>query len=252
MSRTQARIHVSCWHDDDFLDLTMGEQHAYFLLLSQHNVNYAGVLATQWQAWARLSHGMTPEELKKAVAGLEASRFVVVDDDVGELWIRTFVKHDGIMRSPNLVVSMSRDFGFIRSPKIREAFLEELGQGFLKGLPEGLAQRLAEPFRQGLRERFRKGSAKGSTPAHVTRVHGEPPPPPPPPSPPKPPPGGAKTNASLKTTSEADTRQPDDGEPVAVGKAAAVKATMPPKPEPPGRHGRNGTVPATASEEASP
>lgn len=154
MSRTQARIHTLCWSDDAFLTLLWRSQHAYFLILSQPQVSFAGVCDLQIRRWATLCGDHRGNEMGRAVADLERNKFVVVDTATNELWIRTFVKYDGIMSSPNLIVAMTRDFGQIMSPKIRHAFLEQLGEGFLKGLPEGLRKRLANPFLKQFAERF--------------------------------------------------------------------------------------------------
>lgn len=164
MSRAEARIHTLCWAQQDFIDLLRFSQHAYFLILSQPQVSFCGVCTLDVQRWARLSGDRRPHEMGKAVRRLEQKRFVVTDADTNELLIRTFVKHDGIMSSPNLIVAMSRDFGHIQSRQLRTALLDELGEGFLKGLPEGLLKRLGKPFLEGFQERFPEGLAEGFPP----------------------------------------------------------------------------------------
>ena len=161
MSRAEARIHTLCWAQQDFIDLLRFSQHAYFLILSQPQVSFCGVCGLDIPRWARLSGDRRPHEMGKAVRRLAQKRFVVVDADTNELLIRTFVKHDGIMSSPNLIVAMSRDFGHIQSRLLRTALLDELGEGFLEGLPEGLLKRLGEPFLEGFKERFPEGLPEG-------------------------------------------------------------------------------------------
>ncbi|MBA3654567.1 MAG: hypothetical protein H0W70_10280 [Actinobacteria bacterium] len=108
------------------------------LALTQPGLTMCGVVSYTPKRWARLSAGLTPKAVEKAVEELVASRYVIVDRDTEELFVRSFVKNDGVLRSPNLETSMWRAYGDIISPAIREAFL--------KGLPEGLRKPFPEPL----------------------------------------------------------------------------------------------------------
>jgi hypothetical protein len=61
-----------------------------------------------------------------AYAAARAAGYVVVDDGTEELLIRTFVKHDGIMRLPNVAKAMVKAARGIVSPVVREAFCSSL------------------------------------------------------------------------------------------------------------------------------
>lgn len=164
MSRTEARIHVSCWQDSDFLALDSRAQHAFFLLISQPNISFAGQIALNIRGWASLAHGMGATRFRKTLTDLASKRFVVVDESTGELWVRSFVKYDGVLSGPNLIVAMTRDYGSIRSARIRSALLEQLGEGFREGLPEGVWERLGKAFREGFTERFPLACARHAEP----------------------------------------------------------------------------------------
>lgn len=166
--RTEARIHTLCWSDAAFLALSWRSQHAYFCILSQSQVSLAGVCDLQIRRWGHLCGDHRGNEMGRAVAQLERNKFVVIDRTTNELWIRTFVKYDGVLSSPNLIVAMSRDFALIMSATIRDAFIAQLGEGFLEGLPEGLWKRLAKPFQKGLREGFPLACARYAEPPLLT------------------------------------------------------------------------------------
>jgi hypothetical protein len=152
--REHAKIRCSCWQDVQFLDLSSHQKLTYFVVLSQQDVSFCGVLYLQKARWARLIGDRNAAQTGRSLAELARRNFILIDEGTHELWVRTFVKHDGILASPNLIVAMTRDFGLIASPRIREGFLEGLGEGFLEGLPKGLPQRFPEPFLKGFRERF--------------------------------------------------------------------------------------------------
>lgn len=153
MARSQARIQTTIWHDPDFLALTGTAQRIYFLALSQEQVNFCGVVPYTARRWARLATNTTFKEVTKGIIELVAARFILVDEGTEELFIRSFVKNDGILKSPNLVTAMGRDFLAIHSQRIREAFLKGLPEGFPEGLPEGIVEGLPEVFRRGSRVR---------------------------------------------------------------------------------------------------
>lgn len=139
MPRSSARIHATIWQDPEWLALSAGAQRMYVLALSQPNLSLCGVVSYTANRWAGLAKDSTVRSIRAAVKELEQARFVVVDESTEELWIRSFVKHDGVLRSPNAKSGMIRDFGHVHSQGIRK--------GFLEGLPEEVREDLAEPSR---------------------------------------------------------------------------------------------------------
>lgn len=169
MARTHARLLTRIWSDPEFVALDAGAQRIYILALSQPNLSYCGVVPYTARRWATFARDTTVAMVTKAVKALVTASFVLLDEDTEELMIRSFVKHDGVLRSPNLVVAMSRDFERISSKGLREGFLKGFPEGFLEGLDERVRQGLAEGFRQGFRDALGRGSRVRSA---------EPPPPP--------------------------------------------------------------------------
>lgn len=126
MARGHGRILTSVWEDDDFLDLDEREQRLYLFLISQPNLNHAGLLDLTLRRWARKARGLTVAELEKRIGRLEESRFVVVDDDTEELLIRSFVRNDGVWRMPKVMGAMVSGALEISSRKLQQALLAEM------------------------------------------------------------------------------------------------------------------------------
>lgn len=126
MARGHGRILTSVWEDDDFLDLTQEQQRLYLFLISQPNLNHAGLLPLTLRRWARKAAGLTPSELDKHLASLHAERFIVVDDDTEELLIRSFVRNDGVWKQPKVMGAMVSGAMEISSRHLRRALVEEM------------------------------------------------------------------------------------------------------------------------------
>jgi hypothetical protein len=92
----------SIWQDADFCALAGREQRMFLLLLSQPDLSLCGVIPYRPKRWARLSADATVESVEKGIRGLSERSYVVVDDETDELWVRTFLKYDGIFSQPKL------------------------------------------------------------------------------------------------------------------------------------------------------
>ncbi|MFI8942684.1 hypothetical protein [Streptomyces syringium] len=128
MARGHGRILASIWDDADFLSLGEREQRLYLFLISQPNLNHAGLLDLTLRRWARKARGLTVAELEKRLAALEEARFIVVDDDTEELLIRSFVRNDGVWRMPKVMGAMVSGALEISSRRLQQALLAEVGR----------------------------------------------------------------------------------------------------------------------------
>lgn len=126
MARDRASIRIDMWADEDWRGLSLEAQHLYMLLLSHPTLSYAGV--ADWRAGriAAMTSGRTAEEVADAASQLEKARFVLADDSTEEILVRSFVKHDGLMKQPKLVVSLSVAFAAIASSPIRQVAAYEI------------------------------------------------------------------------------------------------------------------------------
>lgn len=106
MARNYAQLRSSIWQNESFKnELDVDAQWLYFVLLSQPNINTAGVLPLQERRWARFAHGMTGPRVTAALERLNTYWYVVVDEDTEEVLVRTFIRHDGLWKQPNVLKS---------------------------------------------------------------------------------------------------------------------------------------------------
>ncbi|HAT1504232.1 TPA: hypothetical protein I8W56_002322 [Corynebacterium striatum] len=124
--RDFAQIKLSIWNDDAFLDLSNNAQLLYFVLISHPTMNRAGVgtwhagrLAGMCSSWAR-------RDVERAACELIDGRFIVIDEDTDEFLVRTFVRHDGLMKQRNLATTMAREFAAVGSRAIKGVVVWEL------------------------------------------------------------------------------------------------------------------------------
>jgi len=126
MAREHARIQTSIWLDDDFLDLTPEAQHLYLVVTTQMSLNFCGVTAWHPGRLSQLAHGWTVEKVDAAAAELSAGLYLVIDETTGEVLVRSFIRNDGLLTSPNIAKAMYRKFSEIGSRVIRAVVVHEL------------------------------------------------------------------------------------------------------------------------------
>ncbi|MEU1373024.1 hypothetical protein ABZ442_05080 [Streptomyces triculaminicus] len=126
MARGHGRILSSIWEDADFLALTEQQQRLYLFLISQPNLNHAGLLPLTLKRWARKAAGLTAADLEKDLHLLAEAHFIVLDDDSEELLIRSFVRNDGVWKQPKVMGAMVSGAMEIESHQLRRALLAEM------------------------------------------------------------------------------------------------------------------------------
>lgn len=126
MARSFARLATSIWVDDDFRQRSPEAQRVYMLAFSQPTIALTGVVPYTPRRWARMANGTTTTDIEQAIAELVEHRYVIVDDDTEELLVRSFTRHDGVIRSPKTLVPMTTEYEAIESPALRQAFQAEL------------------------------------------------------------------------------------------------------------------------------
>jgi hypothetical protein len=162
MARDHARIQVAIWSDPDFRALNASAQRMYLVILSQPRLSYCGTLDYLPSRLAVLAADETADDVESAIKALEHARYVVVDRDTHELLVRTFVRHDGLLGSPNMVKAMLKDRATVLSEPLRHVLDDELRRAFQEDprLPGWKGFKAADPGLYG--EVSRKCSPKGS------------------------------------------------------------------------------------------
>lgn len=126
MARDHARIRLDIWADDDFRDLPALSQWLYLHLLTSSSLNFCGV--TDWRPAriAALADDLGPYDVEFAATFLEDGQFIVVDRDTEEVLIRSFIKHDGLLRSPNVTKALVKSHAAVGSGALRAVVIDQL------------------------------------------------------------------------------------------------------------------------------
>src|SRR5690606_4713078 len=106
-----------------------------FVRVAQPNTNPAGVVPLQARRWARFAHGMTGPRVTAALERLNAYWYVVVDEDTEEVLVRTFIRHDGLWKQPNVLKSALGHVQSTVSPTLRAVLRYELSRLPIDELP---------------------------------------------------------------------------------------------------------------------
>lgn len=126
MARDRANIRVDMWADRDWRKLSGEAQLLYLLILSHPTLTYAGVAEWRPGRLAAMTGGKSPDAIQRAGAELRERLFIVVDEATEEVLVRSFVKHDGLMKQPKLAIAMTTAFAGIASEIIREVLAFEV------------------------------------------------------------------------------------------------------------------------------
>jgi hypothetical protein len=126
MARDRANINTGIWTDQDFRDLTIAEQHLYKLLMTHPTLSYAGVVDWRPARIAAMSADATPAGVRQTAEALQEKRYVFIDEETEEILVRSFLRHDGLLKQPKLSISMVNAFAAVASKRIREVVTHEL------------------------------------------------------------------------------------------------------------------------------
>lgn len=132
-----ARLFSTVWSaDDDFRALTRDAQWTYMMLISQPDISHCGVLPLTERRWSTLATDTDADSVRAAVAELAAARFVHIDESTEELWVRSYMKHDGQYVSPNGLKAIQRAAAEILSKPL-QATVNDAVRSLTEAPPEG-------------------------------------------------------------------------------------------------------------------
>ena len=126
MAREYARVKIKIWADGDFRELSDGAQALYFRLITSPTMNLAGVADWRPKRLAALTAGMTAGMVEENAREMEERGYVVVDEDTEEILVRSFVRHDGLIKTPNIAAAMVKDYAGVASRDLRAVIVHEL------------------------------------------------------------------------------------------------------------------------------
>jgi len=114
------KLQRTIWQDDDFVKLSVSAQRLYLLLVSQADISHVGILPLMPARWSRFSADSSPDSVRVDLDALAVARFVVVDVDTEELWVRSYLVHDEAWKLTNGTKSLVRAHGQVLSPRLRK------------------------------------------------------------------------------------------------------------------------------------
>lgn len=100
MPRTESRTKTGIWGDDDFCKLPRDAQRRYWQLYSQSNISLCGVVAYTPGRWCRQASDDSLEAILYDLGVLQEHHFIVADFDTEEILVRSFMRNDGVWKSP--------------------------------------------------------------------------------------------------------------------------------------------------------
>ena len=125
-SREYRTVFVTIWTDSDFRNLSIPAQRLYFLMLTHPTLSPCGVI--EWREPKLAAYAGTGDvmDLRKAAYELGAGDFIAVDPDTEEAVVRSYVRHDGTLKSPNMARGLVKAYGDVASQKLMAIISKEV------------------------------------------------------------------------------------------------------------------------------
>ncbi|MGU3650640.1 hypothetical protein [Mycolicibacterium sp. A43C] len=124
--KDHAEINLDIWGDDDWLDLTPPAQHLYFVLWTSPQLSYCGTGTWHPGRISAVARGWTPAAVETAAVELSSELFLIIDTVTEEFILRSWIKHDGIWKKPNMAVSMANARAALASRILRGVVVHEV------------------------------------------------------------------------------------------------------------------------------
>lgn len=132
MARKHTLTYSSIWDDLDWRKLDQPAQHTYWMLASNKDISYCGLLDYVPARYVSGAAGLTEIKFKASVRVLEKHRYIVVDRKTQEVLVRSFIRHDHILARRNIGNACARALGKVHSQPIRDAVLHELARLYME------------------------------------------------------------------------------------------------------------------------
>lgn len=126
MARDHARVNITIWGDPDFRRLPPPAQHLYLTLWTAPQLSYCGVHDWRPGRIAARSTGYDADDIETVAACLEARHFLIIDRDTEECLIRSWMRFDGLMKQPRLVISCIKAYADVESELVRKVLVHEM------------------------------------------------------------------------------------------------------------------------------
>jgi hypothetical protein len=126
MANAAGFIQESIWRDEHWRQLTRSAQALYMQLLSQKELDCAGILPLQPNKWAKGCVELTVEQVWDSLRELQSERFVFFDVDTDEVFIRSYMRNSNVLKVPNMRKSARRAALLVGSDVLKPSVAAEL------------------------------------------------------------------------------------------------------------------------------
>jgi hypothetical protein len=126
MANAAGFIQESIWRDPHWRKLSRSAQALYMQLLSQKELDCAGILPLQPNKWAKGCDELTVEQVLSDLDELQRERFVYFDADTDEAFIRTYMRNSNVAKSPNMRKAARRAAVLVGSDVLKPLLAVEL------------------------------------------------------------------------------------------------------------------------------
>lgn len=126
MANTGGFLEESIWRDKDFRALPRTAQATYAQLISQKELDRAGLIPLQITKWAKACDSMSVDDLWADLKVLQTARFVCIDEDTDELLVRSYMRRSNVIKQPNLLKNALKCAGMAASEWLRHELAVEL------------------------------------------------------------------------------------------------------------------------------
>jgi hypothetical protein len=144
MARSEARIFTDVWNDAGWRGISRNERSTYVQLLTQEDLTHCGVIPLREGLWAAQAN-VPLDEICQDIKALESVGWLITDYDTRELFVRSLIRRDKVLRQPKLWKPLAESIRRVFSPAIKRALLAELLRTWEEGgVNEALVRPLSE------------------------------------------------------------------------------------------------------------
>lgn len=128
MSRKYGKTHIKRWNSPEWIALSPMAQWLYDALVSQAALSQCGAMEWKPKQIRKLAATLSLDVLESAMQELREGLFVVLDEDVDMLLIRSFIRNDVDVSNRNMMVSVIKAWQCIGSMELKQIVIFELGR----------------------------------------------------------------------------------------------------------------------------
>jgi hypothetical protein len=126
MTNSAALVKESIWRDKDFRRLPRLAQCTYQQLLAQKEIDRAGLMRLHTRSLLRGCEELTEEQLFTDLEMLQIGRFVFVDHDTDEAFVRAYMRTFNVAKYPQYLANAVKGARMVESELIRHELALEL------------------------------------------------------------------------------------------------------------------------------